>query len=111
MMTNRSERPAERNMIMDRKEIIKEEEKVVALESFLNGFLKALQQEIKAAGDRIDEMRSAPEYQHFINDKLSMTEILSIDSIREIDLIINEISLFRTIILNINTFFGRLKVL
>lgn len=40
-----------------------------------------------------------------------MSEILSYESIREIDLIVNEISLFRTILLNLNTIFGKMKVI
>ena len=40
-----------------------------------------------------------------------MSEILSYESIREIDLIVNEISLFRIILLNLNTIFGKMKVI
>ena len=40
-----------------------------------------------------------------------MSEILSYESIREIDLIVNEISLFRTILLNLTTIFGKMKVI
>lgn len=40
-----------------------------------------------------------------------MQEILPADSIREIDLIINEVTLFRTIILNLQSHFGKFKVL
>jgi hypothetical protein len=56
-------------------------------------------------------MREASEYRKFINDKMVMSEILPIDAIREIDLIVNEISVFRTIILNLNSHFGKFKVL
>jgi hypothetical protein len=40
-----------------------------------------------------------------------MLEILPTDSIREIDLIVNEVSLFRTIVLNLQSHFGKFKVL
>jgi hypothetical protein len=40
-----------------------------------------------------------------------MSEILSYESILDIDIIINEISLFRLILLNISNIFGKLKAL
>ena len=56
-------------------------------------------------------MRDDADYSNFTNEKMVMLEILPIDSTREIDLIINEVTLFRTILINLQTNFGKFKVL
>ena len=90
---------------------MKEEERIKCLEGVFDQFLIELQELIKKAGEKIDALRDDCDYCNFINDKIVMLEILPIDSTREIDMIINEVTLFRTIILNIQTNFGKFKLL
>ena len=40
-----------------------------------------------------------------------MSEILTAESLRDVDLIINELSFFRSIVLRLNSVFGKTKVL
>ena len=50
---------------------------------------------------KIDQGKETSDYNLFLKNKISITEILSVETVREIDLIINEIALFKTILNNI----------
>lgn len=107
--TRRSERP--RSIVQMRKEIIKDFERTSEAEELFEELVRILQEEVEAAGKRIDEVRSEKDYEHFIAERLVMSEILSAESLRDVDLIINEISFFRSIVLRLGNVFGKTKVL
>jgi hypothetical protein len=60
--SNRSEKLPEKSLASLRRDIMKEEDRVSLLESLLDRFLAELQEAIKAAGERIDEMRDEKEF-------------------------------------------------
>jgi hypothetical protein len=107
--TRRSERV--RSVVQMRKEIIKDFERTSEVEELFEDLVKVLQEEVEGAGQRIDEVRSSKEYGNFIAERLVMSEILQAESLRDVDLIINEISFFRSIIHRLGNVFGKAKVL
>lgn len=80
-------------------------------EEVFEELVRTLQEELDAAGLRIDELRAAKDYQTFTAERLIMAEILSPESLRDVDMITNELAFFRTIILRLGSVFGKTKVL
>ena len=61
---------------------MKEEERIKHLQDLFDNFLSELQESIKIAGQKIDQLRDDTDYSDFINDKIVMLEILPTDSTR-----------------------------
>lgn len=59
-----------------RRDIIKEYERMTEAEDVFEELVRTLQEELDAAGLRIDELRAAKDYQTFTAERLIMTEIL-----------------------------------
>jgi len=57
----------ERSIFLLRKNIVREEERVKGLESILERYIFELEEAIKIAGDKIDDMREESDYHKFIN--------------------------------------------
>jgi hypothetical protein len=84
---------------------------MVEAEEVFEELVRTLQEELEAAGLRIDELRAAKDYQTFTAERLLMAEILPPESLRDVDLITSELAFFRTIILRLGSVFGKTKVL
>lgn len=72
--TRRTERT--RAVVHLRRDIIKEYERMAEAEEVFEELVRTLQEELDAAGVRIDELRAAKDYQTFTSERLIMAEIL-----------------------------------